>query len=131
MKTQINQIVNGSQFNVGTSYDVREQIAMKVFAENPQELLVKFKGEIVSLKRKWSASGKTSWYSSVQLSVDIVKALCPGDKLAISRPDRVEYILQIDEYMNCRVMTNRRRDNSKIWKSGQIIKGLNSEITIL
>lgn len=66
MKTQINNIVKGNALTAGTNYDIRYEIADKVFAENPKTLTLNYNldGEELrfELDRCSSLSGKTQWY---------------------------------------------------------------------
>lgn len=66
MKTQINNIVKGNALTAGTNYDIRKEIADKVFAENPKTLTLSYNldGEELrfELNRYSSLSGKTQWY---------------------------------------------------------------------
>lgn len=98
MKTQIDNLINGSKNvvrdenhpkyatakkntygdgYVGTSTAERLAIAEKVFAENGDEMHVIIRGVEITLRRHFSTTGKTSWYSS-ELTSDEYTTICSG-----------------------------------------------------
>lgn len=62
MKTQINNLVNGSQFVAGTNNETRAAIAAQVLAENGDTLRILVGGQELELMKKESTTGNTWWY---------------------------------------------------------------------
>ena len=132
-KTQIKELRrgHGRLGIVGSSYDLRMEIAEKVRRENPEGMTVEYKGRRIELKCGKSKSGKSVWYVSDQLSSDIVREICPRDWKGIDHPELVCYQMMINPDMTVEVITNRRCGENCQWKTGQWIEIAESDITIM
>lgn len=62
MKTQINDLVQGSQFVAGTPQEIKAERFKKVVAENPDCLRIEIKGVEIKLRINVTLSGKTIGY---------------------------------------------------------------------
>jgi hypothetical protein len=62
MKTQINNLVKGNQFQAGTNSVERNLVASKVISENPESMKIVIRGHVINLDAKYSISGKSVQY---------------------------------------------------------------------
>lgn len=132
-KTQINSLHrgHGRMGIAGSSYELRNEIAQRVKAENPETLRVEYKGRQYDLHCCQSLSGKTFWYISEQLPTDIVREIMPTDTKAIEHPELVAYYMRVNCDMTVEFFTFRRTRITRQWKPGRTIEVAERDITIL
>lgn len=132
-KTQINMLQrgHGRLGIVGSSYDLRNEIAGRVKWENPETLNIRYKGHDYTLNMRQSLSGKSFWYTSEQLPTDIVREIMPTDTKAIEHPELVAYHMRVNGDMTVEYITFRRTRTTRQWKQGQTIEIAERDITIL
>lgn len=139
MKTQINNLQrgHGRQGIVGSSYEVRNEIAEKVLAENPECIYLHVCDEekqishYYSLHLNKSQSGKSWSYSSEPLSADEVRDILPFDTKAIEHPELVKVHFFLNQDMTCEYCTFRRTRETQTFKQGQTIEVPEANVTIL
>lgn len=132
-KTQINMLQrgHGRLGIVGSSYDLRNEIAGRVKWENPETLNIRYKDHDYTLNMGQSMSGKSFWYTTEQLSTDIVREIMPTDTKAIEHPELVAYYMRVNGDMTVEYITFRRTRTTRQWKQGQTIEIAERDITIL
>ena len=148
-KTQINGLINGQKKVIrdenhakysnapkatshegfgGTNVEVREEIAAKVFAENPESILIEARGKQFTLKRCYTTTGKTSWYEASVTANDFL--LLTGYKM-LPYANEAHYMLKIEPDMKvCIVITTRSNERAQ-WKYSSTIYLGEELITIL
>lgn len=132
MKTQINTLKRGHGNKViGSNYEERQRIAEMVKAENGSTLNIFHNGIEYTLNYHQSISGKTWWYESDKLPVEIVKTILPCDSKAINDSANVDVTISVDMYMKCNIRTRRRRHEGAQWKQLQPIEVEEASVTIL
>lgn len=133
MKTQINNLQRGhGRFGVvGTSYEVRSQIAAQVKSENPEGMTVQVGSHIYHLHYIESQSGKSFCYTTDDLPIDDVRQIVPFDGKAIANPELVRVCFRINQDMTCEYVTSRRVKTTRQWKSGQTIEVAEKNVLIL
>ena len=137
MKTQISGLINGHKDvirdeshqkyrnaakaqnhdgYVGSTDSERYGIAQKVFAENPDFLKVRIRGQEYLLSRESSVSGRTSWYR---------RELAPAEFLDITGYTVVPYswecsfALFVQGDMTVEIQSCVRKSDRAQWKSRQ------------
>ena len=133
MKTQINTLQrgHGNKGIIGTSFEIRREVAQAVKAENPNTMRVVVNGIEMELTYAESTTGKSFWYESKALPVDIVKLIVPGDAKAINHPELVSYHFRINGDMTCEYVCSRRCSEQARWKPGQLIEVAEANVTII
>lgn len=132
MKTQINTLKRGhGNMVIGSNHEERQRIGAKVKAENGNTLRLLLDGVEYILNYGESTSGKSWWYESDKLPVDIVKTIIPCDSKAINDPANVDVTLQLNMDMTCEFRTQRRRHEGAQWRMGQTIEVEEASVTIL
>lgn len=132
MKTQINTLKRGHGNKViGSNYEERQRIAEMVKAENGSTLNIFHNGIEYTLNYHQSISGKTWWYESDKLPVEIVKTILPSDSKAINDSANVDVTLRVNMDMTCEFRTQRRRHEGAQWRAGQTIEVEEANVTIL
>lgn len=88
MKTQINSLVRGDHRLgiVGTSHEVREAVASKVRAENPEFLRVLLRGREIELTANWSVSGRSVFYLAA-IDLDLYRMFFGDFGLQMKSPE--------------------------------------------
>lgn len=73
-KTQISDLANWTPDAPGQSrYFFQQELWNRVIAENPESITLKINGVVVTLGKKTSLSGKTTWFE-VELDLDTYKS---------------------------------------------------------
>lgn len=134
MKTQINNLVQGSPSVRGTSFEERERIALKVLQENPEELNVKIDDVIIiNMKIHKSISGLNAWYTATLNREDAIT-------LGLYTPDGKEenhygerYLIELVIAQDMRIYVNcyKRRTSKCCWKQTYYTYFHNSRVIIL
>ena len=97
----------------GTNASIREEIANKVFAENPKLINICVRGKHFTLKKHSTLSGKTSWYETIITSDDF---LLLSDYNMLPYTAETEYTLKIEADMKvCITLVTRRNEKSQ-WR---------------
>lgn len=104
---------------------------MKVKMENPEMLTVMYRNRPFSLHYGQSLSGKSFWYISDALPLEVVSEVVPFDKKALEHPELVEVKMIINGDMTAEFVTFRRARVTRQWKSGQTIEIAERDITII
>lgn len=116
MKTQINTLVNGSQFQVGTNSAERSNIAKQVVAENPESMAIAIRGLVIVLTAKYSTSRKSVNYSA-PIPVELYREFAGDHGLPAKNPLA---FINISGDMRVDMQTNSKKafyvtiDNSEI-----------------
>ena len=132
MKTQINTLKRGhGNMVIGSNHEERLRIGEKVKAENGNTLRILENGIEYTLNYSESTSGKTWWYESDKLPVEIVKTIIPFDSKAINDPANVDVTFRVNMDMTCEFHTHRRRHEGAQWRAGQTIEVEEANVTIL
>ncbi len=119
MKSQINNLVQGSQNVTGTNQLVRNEIAAKVIAENQEFMTIQVMGEKITIAANWSKSKKSVDYFG-QISLKLYKSFCGEYCLPKENP---KAFIQISGDMRVWLTTNTKKS------AYQVIS--NSNVTIL
>ena len=133
-KTQISSLINGQKvvirdenntkyINVpmttshngyaGTNTAIREEIAQKVFNENPELINIDARGKHFTLKKCSTLSGKTSWYEANITADDFL--LLSGYKM-LPYTTETEYTLKIETDMKVCIALVTRRNERAQWR---------------
>ena len=131
MKTQINTLHRGHGSVIGSKYEERKRISDLVHAENPEILNVKVGGIELTLRCNHSKTGKTFWYASGHLPVEIVAQFFPGDRRAIEHPELAAYEFTVSMDMKCQFDRYGRRTVNAMWKWSSSIEVQELTVTIL
>lgn len=121
MKTQINNLVNGSksvigrveEFKGGSNYNLREQIAIKVQEENKETMSIEIRGVALELNRSQSVSGKTIKFHS-EINKDQYADIL-GFESDISNYEAF-YSFVINDDMTCQIDIHARKTENHQWK---------------
>lgn len=119
MKTQISNLVRGNGQVIGTPTAERIEVAMKVREENPESMIIEFRGQKFVLSAHWSISRKSVSYTT-EIPVELYESIFGDYGLPKNNP---KCFLTIDTNVNVSLWTNSKKF---------FIKYINeSEITIL
>lgn len=131
-KTQINglQRGHGRLGIVGSNHDLRNEIAWKVKWENPETLRVEYKGRQYDLHYSQSLSGKSFWYTSDALPIEIIREVVPFDP-KLREPENICLHLSIDGNMFVEWHLFHRKSANAQWKFCKPIEVAERDITIL
>lgn len=134
MKTQISDLINGQKTVIrdennikyanapmatshnsyaGTNTAIREEIANKVFAENPESINIETQGKQFTLNKCSTLSGKTSWYETSITADDFL--LLSGYKM-LPYTVETEYTLKIETDMKVCIALVTRRNERAQWR---------------
>ena len=151
-KTQINQLINGQKTVIrdenspkyiqvhqcayvhiangyaGTNASIREEIANKVFSENPELINIDARGKHFTLKKCSTLSGKTSWYETSITADDFL--LLSGYKM-LPYTAETEYTLKVETDMKVCITLVTRRNERAQWRYRSTIYIGEEFITIL
>ena len=148
-KTQINQLINGQKTVIrdennpkyinapmstshngyaGTNASIREEIANKVFAENPELINIGARGKHFTLKKCSTLSGKTSWYEKSITADDFL--FLSGYKM-LPYTAETEYTLKVETDMKVCITLVTRRNERAQWRYRSTIYIGEEFITIL
>lgn len=132
MKTQINDLVQGSQFVADTNQSIRDARGERVLKENGDTITLRFttvRGSFdVTLNRWVSTTGKTWYYTSSAIS-DADAAILGYDMSVYKYLHEASLILYSD--MRCEIQFAARKTENHQWKFRGSSKLNNSTITIL
>lgn len=132
MKTQINDLVQGTQFVVGTNQAIRNARGEQVLNENGENITLRFttdRGSVdVELRRQVSTTGKT-WYYTSQAISDADALILGYDMSIYVYLHKASLILYSD--MRCEIHMSARKTENHEWKFRGYHKIDNSIITIL
>lgn len=132
MKTQINDLVQGSQFVAGTNQSIRDARGEQVLKENGDTITLRFttvRGSFdVTLNRQVSTTGKT-WYYTSSVITDAEAAILGYDMSIYKYLHEASLILYSD--MRCEIQFAARKTENHQWKFRGSSKLDNSTITIL
>ena len=132
MKTQINDLVQGSQFVAGTNQSIRDARGEQVLKENGDTITLRFttvRGSFdVTLNRWVSTTGKTWYYTSSAIS-DADAAILGYDMSVYKYLHEASLILYSD--MRCEIQFAARKTENHQWKFRGSSKLNNSTIAIL
>ena len=133
-KTQISTLINGQKTVIrdennpkyinapmatshngyaGTNASIREEIANKVFSENPELINIEARGSQFTLKKYSTLSGKTSWYQTNITANDFL--LLSGYKI-LPYTAETEYTLKIEADMKVCIALVTRRNERAQWR---------------
>ena len=131
-KTQINNLQrgHGRLGIIGTNYDIRNEVAWKVKHENPEVLKVRYNGREYSLKYSQSLSGKSFWYTSDALPIEIIREVVPFDP-KLREPENISMCMSIDSNMFVEWHLFHRKSANAQWKFLHPIEIAERDITIL
>lgn len=131
-KTQINNLQrgHGRLGIIGTNYDIRNEVAWRVKHENPEVLNVRYNGREYSLKYSQSLSGKSFWYTSDALPLEIIREVVPFDP-KLREPENICLHLSIDSNMFVEWHLFHRKSANAQWKFCKPIEIAERDITIL
>ena len=116
MKTQINNLVKGNQFQAGTNSVERNLVASKVISENPESMKIVIRGHVINLDAKYSISGKSVQYIA-EIPTQLYNSFFGEFGLPTSNP---KAFLIINGDMTATMQTNSKKlfysfiDNSEI-----------------
>jgi hypothetical protein len=116
MKTQINNLVKGNQFQAGTNSVERNVVASRVISENPKSMEVIIRGHVVKLEAKYSLSRKSVQYIA-EIATELYNSFHGEFGLPKSNP---KAFLIINDDMTATMQTNSKKlfysfiDNSEI-----------------
>lgn len=132
MKTQINDLVQGSQFVAGTNQSIRDARGEQVLKENGDTITLRFttvRGSFdVTLNRQVSTTGKT-WYYTSSAITDAEAAILGYDMSIYKYLHEASLILYSD--MRCEIQFAARKTENHQWKFRGSSNLDNSTITIL
>lgn len=132
MKTQINDLVQGTQFVVGTDQAIRNARGEQVLNENGENITLRFttdRGSVdVELRRHVSTTGKT-WYYTSQAISDADALILGFDMSIYTYLHEASLILYSD--MRCEIQMSARKTENHQWRFRGSHKIDNSIITIL
>lgn len=121
MKTQINNLVNGSKsvvgrvedYKGGSNYNVRTEIATKVQTENEKTLTIEVNGISLTLNRTQSFSGKTVTFVC-NITAEQYKNIL-GFSSDINSYE-ASYTFTINSDMTCQIDKFARKNDTSQWK---------------
>ena len=130
MKTQINDLVQGSQFQVGTNQEIRNARGLQVREENGENITLRFtteRGTVeVTLNIQVSTTGK-SWYYVADITDE--QAFILGHDMSVyTYLHQASLLLYSD--MRCEINFSARKNENCQWKHRGSSKIDNSIITI-
>lgn len=105
MKTQIANLVNGNQLQVGTNHAERAAVADKVLSENPSTMTICIRGQVIDLTRSQSLSGKSVCYVG-SLPLEVYTSMFGTFGLPKKNPSAS---IMIDGDLRVTVRTNSRK----------------------
>lgn len=132
-KTQVSTLINGQKTVIrdesnikyanapiatshngyaGTNTAIREEIANKVFAENPESINIETQGKQFTLNKCSTLSGKTSWYETSITANDFL--FLSGYKM-LPYTIETEYTLKIEIDMKVCITLVTRRNKMAQW----------------
>jgi hypothetical protein len=116
MKTQINNLVKGNQFQAGTNSVERNLVASKVISENPESMEITIRGFKIKLIAHYSISRKSVQYIG-DIAIELYNSFNSDFGLPTSNP---KAFLIINGDMTATMQTNSKKlfysfiDNSEI-----------------
>lgn len=132
IKTQINSLQrgHGNIGIIGRNHELRNEIAWKVKWENPETLRVAYKGREYALHYSQSQSGKSFWYTSEELPLEIIREVVPFDG-KLREPENICMYMSIDGNMYAEWIVYHRTTPRAQWKCKFQIEIPERDITIL
>lgn len=137
MKTQINTLVHGSGRIAGTCSEIRNAVAEKVIAENPEGMHVRLFDELVIMCADWSDSGLSVDYYGDVWFAKTIRRICDmnGWDYAEQTIDAINAgkaiaTLHINGDMTCEMLIYHHRSEGSEWKLSKTLRVDESDIII-
>lgn len=132
MKTQINDLINGSQRIAGTNHSIRDARGEQVLKENGDTLTLHFTTERgsadIRFKRELSITGKSWYYVSEPIAA--ADAAIIGYDMSVYKHLYIANIILYSD-MRCEIHISTRETENHKWKFRRRDLIDNSIITIL
>lgn len=129
MKTQISEIIKGSSQNVGTNYNVRQEIIKKVYEENGDLLNISIKGKSFTLKANKSLSGRLiSW--TTEIDEETFRSLCGNHFGVVKHLNMFVFGICAETGLTFTTVLHLRNESCK-WKHGCTHYIPNENVTII